>query len=569
MSADPAGLDAEGDGSPPIVSAQVAAGVGHPSHPETWGGEFALPAIVAGEFTVDYEKITGRTSPRLWTRPLRPLTREASYGYAVIDWAAERGYPLDPWERWCMVHAGELLPNGLPRFRRVVVIVARQNGKTLLLKVLILYWAYQESQRMILMTSTNLDYAREALFDTAEMAGAEPNMPKGIRRMDGIARPELRQANGQERITAPRRRVDPDDRESELIGGGTFKIATASGTGGRSLTIDKAVVDEVREHRSWDAYNAIKLAQNAVKDAQAWFISNKGDSRAIVLNGLRTTALSGRDRRIGIFEWSSPEDASPDDLGALRYANPNLGHRIDVESLMGDAITAMQEGGEALAMFKTEIMCIDVPNLMPAIDLDAWGDCAGPGGMDKLRTRVACCLDVAPDGRHATLAAAAVDGDGIVRVEIVRAWTSTHQLRRSLPLTLKRVKPKVFGWFPKGPAAAIAADLATPRQRRSQAWPPPGVEVREIRTETEAVCMGFEEIVRARGIMHPNDELLNQHVTDSRKEHHGAVWVFARRVSEGEATTPIDATYAAAGAVHLARLLPEAAKVRRLVVAPR
>jgi hypothetical protein len=236
---------------------------------------------------------------------------------------------------------------------------------------------------------------------------------------------------------------------------------------------------------------------------------------------------------------------------------------------MGDAITAMQEGGSALAQFRTEVMCIDVPNLAPAIDLDAWRECAGPGGMDKLRTRVAACLDVAPDGIHATLAAAAVDGDGIVRVEIVRTWTSTHQLRRSLAPTLKRVKPRVFGWFPNGPAAAVAADLATPKQRRSQAWPPPGVTVQEIKTETPAVCMGFEEIVRARGLMHPQDEVLNAHVTDSQKEHHGPVWVFARRVSEGEAVTPIDATYAAAGAVHLARLLPEAPRVRRLVVAPR
>ena len=569
MSADPAGAAPVPDKSSPIQSDQVTVG----QEVVAWASRqldvSRETSVVEGEFTVDYEKVTGRTSPRVWTRPLRPLTREASYGYRVIEWAAERGYPLDPWERWCAVHAGELLPDGRPRFRRVVIIVARQNGKTLLLKILILYWAYEESQRMIMMTSTNLDYAREALFDTAEMAGAEPNMPKGIRRMDGIARPELRQANGQERITAPVRRRDPEDAESPRIGGGTFKIGTASRTGGRSLPIDRAVVDELREHRSWDGYNAIKHAQNAIKDAQAFFISNKGDSDAIVLNGLRRTALEGKDRRIGLFEWSAPPDARPDDVEALRYANPNLGHRIDVESIMGDAITAIQEGGAALAQFKTEIMCIDVPNLTPAIDLDAWRECAGPGGMDKLRTRVATCLDVAPDGRHATLAAAAVGADGIVRVELVRTWTSTHQLRRSLPVTVKRVRPRVMGWFPNGPAAAVAADLAAPKQRRSQAWPPPGVTIQEIKTETPAVCMGFEEIVRARGLMHPSDEVMTMHVTDSQREYHGPVWVFARRISDGEAATPIDATYATAGAVHLARLLPEAPKVRRLVVAPR
>lgn len=569
MSADPAGLAPERDESQPIVSELVTGSVEVPAGAfEDFLSE-APPAVIDGEFTVDYEKVTGRTTPRLWTRPLRPLTREATRGYAFMEWCAERTYPLDFWERWLAVHALELLPNGQPRFRRVVIIVARQNGKTLFVKLLILWWAYEDSHRMILMTSTNLDYAREALFDTSELAGTQPNMPKGIRPMEGIPAPELRQANGQERITAPLRRADPEDAESPYIGGGTFKIATASGTGGRSLTLDRLVVDEVREHRNWDAYNAAYKAMNAIKDAQAYFISNRGDARSVVLNGLRETALGGRDRRIGIFEWSAPPDARADDLQALRQANPNLGHRIDVESLLGDALTAIQEGGGALAQFKTEVLCIDVPNLDPAIDLDAWRECAGPGGMEKLRTRVATCLDVSPDGRQAVLAAAAVDADGIVRVEIVRAWTSTLQLRRSLPATLKRVRPRVMGWFPNGPAAAVAADLATPKQRRSQAWPPPGVEVKEIRTEVPAVCMGFDEIVRARGLMHPSDELLTTQVTDSQKQYVGNVWIFSRRISSGEAATPICATYAAAGAVHLARMLPEAPKVRRLVVAPR
>src|SRR5712692_5944945 len=55
-------------------------------------------------------KIMGRTEPRLWTKPLRPLTRKTSKGYEVIDFAEMIGEPLLPWEQWAAVHALELLP---------------------------------------------------------------------------------------------------------------------------------------------------------------------------------------------------------------------------------------------------------------------------------------------------------------------------------------------------------------------------------------------------------------------------------------------------------------------------
>jgi phage terminase large subunit-like protein len=44
--------------------------------------------------------------------------------------------PLDPWQQWVAIHIGELQPDGRPRFRQALIIVARQNGKTHLCKVL-------------------------------------------------------------------------------------------------------------------------------------------------------------------------------------------------------------------------------------------------------------------------------------------------------------------------------------------------------------------------------------------------------------------------------------------------
>jgi hypothetical protein len=173
---------------------------------------------------------------------------------------------------------------------------------------------------------------------------------------------------------------------------------------------------------------------------------------------------------------------------------------------------------------------------------------------------VAVCLDVAPDGQHATLAAAAVLPDGRARVEVVRAWDNTDQLRRDLPGLLARVRPRAFGNHPNGPAAALAADLD---KRKRAGWPPKGCEVEAIRGDVAAVCMGLEEQVRAARVVHSDDPLLNAHVTGAeRLGPAGAPWVFSRR-GGGHC----DGAYAAAGAVHLARTLPPSPGKPRLVVA--
>jgi hypothetical protein len=507
--------------------------------------------------------ILGSVEPRLWTRPLRELTEETSYGFRVITFADRIGWPLDPWEAWLVIHAGELLPDGRPRFRKVLVLVARQNGKTTLLMVLILFWLFEEKQQTIMSTSTSLEYARVAWQKAVALCvGSEgvdpvPELAERMPRKGGV-----RLSNGEQTLTTS--------------DGCEYKIAATNRRAGRSLTINRYVGDEIREHDDWDAYNAAIHAMTAVPTAQAFLISNQGDARAVVLRALRRSALTfirdqTGDPRLGLFEWSSPEGSSPTDPPALAMANPNLGTRVELADLLGEAHIAMEEGGEALAGFMTEAMCMYVPMLNPAIDPAGWLECGDvESTMDALRNRVACCLDVSLDSSHATLMAAAVAPDGRVLIEVVEHWDNTRAMRRALPRVLAKVKPRVFGWIPNGPAAVVAAELKAPRPnkaRRSAAWPPPGVQVEEIRAELPAVCMGFADLVEGRQIIHPDDELINAHMADTEKLWKEDVWVFARRGSKTAPAGPIDAAYAAAGAVHLARKLPAPPRRTRLVIA--
>jgi phage terminase large subunit-like protein len=484
--------------------------------------------------------VLGATVPRLWTPPLRDLTPDTSYGYDVIDFARDvLETPLDPWEEWAVIHAGELLPDGRPRFRTVLIIVARQNGKTLLAKVLILYWLFLELVPLVLGTSTDRSYAKRTWADICEQAKGNEWL---ARRLGPKAE---RLTIGEETLTT--------------LDGAEYTFAANNRRAGRSMTLHRWVCDELREHSTWDAWNAATNAMNAVPTAQTVCITNMGDDTSIVLDSLRDSAMqyieTGEgDPRLGLLEWSAPPGADPTDLDALAQANPNLGRRVDPDALLGAALRAKRAGGLELTGFRTEVMCQRVHQLDPAIDPDAWTACGTGEPLDLAahRRQVALCLDVALDGSHASLIAAAVV-DGLVHVEVVERWAGygcTKQLRDELPAIVAKVKPRAVGWYPAGPAAAVAADLAA---RPRAGWPPRRVELAEIRGDTTATTMGLAEQVIARSIRHPNDPMLDAHIAATTRLWRSDAWVFTRR-----GAGPIDGAYALAGAVHLARTLPPA-----------
>lgn len=485
-------------------------------------------------------EVLGHTKPRLWTPELRELTPETSFGYDLIDFARDVcGTPFDPYQEWLAIHVGELLPDGRPRFRYVLILIARQNGKTLFAKVLTLYWLFVERTPLILGSSTDRSYAKRTWTQVIEMARDNEWLAPGL------GPKSIRLTIGEESL------VTND--------GAEYTFAANNGRAGRSMTLHRWICDELREHHTRDAWDSATNAMNAVADAQVIAITNQGDDSSIVLDALRTPALEYietgfGDARLGLFEWSAPPGSEVDDVEALRTSNPNAGrpgHGPDLDALMGAARRAKSAGGIELAGFRTEVLCQRVALLDPAVDPDLWADAAGePADLATHRDKVALCLDVSLDGSHASLIAAAVIGDQ-VHVDVVKAWSGfgcTKALREELPAIVAKVKPRAVGWFPSGPAAVITADML---ERRRAGWPPKRVELVELKAETAAVCMALPELVKTGEIVHGGDPMLNAHIASAQKLRRGDGWVFTRR-----GTGPVDGVYALAGAVHLARTLP-------------
>lgn len=483
--------------------------------------------------------LLGRAEPRLWTPPERPLTRATSRGYEVADFAeGVLGEPLLPWQRWLAVHALELAPDGRFRFRVILVLVARQNGKTFVLKVISLWRLFVDMARLVLGAAQSLDIAREAWQASVDTAQAVPDL------RDEVA--NVRYANGEQCLT--------------LTTGARYRIAATSRSAGRGLAVDQLNLDELREQRDWAAWAALSKTTMARPNGQIWAISNAGDDESVVLNHLREAALSGRDPSIFLAEWSAPEGCDLDDPAAIAQANPGVGYTLSEQAIRS------ARGSDPPAVYRTEVLCQRVQVLDSAVDAAAWKDCADvAGSLDGSRDKLAACVDVAPDSAHVTLAAAAVQADGRVRVEVVAAWTSTDAARFELGPLLDRVNPRVVAWYPSGPAAALAPVLRPPKltdHDGKEIKPKKARQYLELKGAGVAeACQGLADLTTARRVIHPDDPLLNAHVAGAQRYRQGDGWRFVR-LGAGH----VDAAYAAAGAVHAALTLPvEVAKPRSKV----
>lgn len=493
--------------------------------------------------------VKGHVDPRICTPPLRKLTPQTSYGFDVIRFAEEVLHqPLLEWQQQLVIRIGELLPNGNPRFKKVLILVARQNGKTHLVKVLSLYWLFVDQVRLVAGTSATLKMAMEAWNLSIEAA------------RDCELAPLIKKV-----------RVDNNDPHLLIEGGGRYIPAASNDSSLRGFTVDRLIIDELRLHKNRKAWDAGVYTTRTKPRSQIVCITNAGTDDSEVLNSLRKSAIQYidskgliGDRRLGIFEWSAPDNADAMAHESWAAANPSLGIVrpdtgdivLDPEDIQSDAIRAVEAGGVELAGFRTEVLCQHVKAMDSAVDADKWAACFDDSlSWNRLAKRSALFLDIAPSTKRATLVAAYTREDGKTQLGILREWRDENAMSRletDLEAILRQDKPRAFGWMPIGPAAS----KATLKNLKV-----PGVAIEQFTGEVADACMTFADLVRDGLLVHSSstNDLLSVQVTGAAKKYLGDRWRFERKGS-GDC----DAAFAAAGAVLLARSLPPR-KTARLI----
>jgi len=461
--------------------------------------------------------LLGRETPRLFTAPLRELTPATTRGFEAISFAEDvLGFVLHPWQRWLLLHGLELLADGTFRFRTLLVLVARQNGKTTLVQVLALWRMYVDGAPLVIGTAQNLDLAEECWQGAVEIAEGTPELAGEIE--------DVCRVNGK--------------RHLRLRTGERYKVAAASRRGGRGLAGDLIVLDELREHQTWDAWGAVTKTTMARAKAQTWGLSNAGDSSSVVLSSLRTRALAyvaGKggpddDGSLGIFDWSAPEGCEMSDIEGWAQANPSLNHPNGVTDVaIRSALATDPE-----PVFRTEVLCQWVDQVSdPVINPDTWA--ALTVGVQPM-TAPALSVEVALDRSTATIGAAWMV-NGRSHVEVVEDRPGTAWVVARCADLVER-----YGGGP------VVLDAGTESAGLESALTAAGLSVVKVNGPARvAACGGFYDAATTGALSHNGDPAIAVALANARwKDAGDGARVFSRRRSAGD----IAALYAVTLALH-------------------
>jgi phage terminase large subunit-like protein len=461
----------------------------------------------------------GCTEPRVWTKPLRELTPATTRGFECIKFAEDvLEIQLVPWQKWLLIHALELLPDGSFRFRTVVLLVARQNGKSTLLQVLSLWRMYVDSAPLTIGTAQNLDTAEETWQGALDIAEGIPDLA------DEIA--HIERANGKKTFTLTSRE--------------RYKVASASRRGGRGLSGDLVLLDELREHRTWDAWAAVTKTTMARLHAQVWAASNAGDKLSIVLAYLRLLAhlalgnpdglsetlvnlpeedeLEADEDTLGIFEWSAPPGCPINDRDGWAQANPSLGYLITERAIRA----AMRTDPEGI--FRTEVLCQWVEFLeAPPIDPAKWAECYDPDSVAAGSPVFG--IGVSWESRSAAIVSVTERPDGLPHVELVEHRPGVDWVvKRCAELDTKHI-PAAWILDPATGAGALLPDL------KNESILPHEMTVREL----GQACEDLAATVKDVGLRHLGDTALSRAMEGAgRRDIGDGLWAWSRKRSGGD-----------------------------------
>jgi hypothetical protein len=274
------------------------------------------PSLSLSQGKVLERKGKGHDLPRIET----VITDAAgSYGPEVADWA-ERilGVELMPWQRHVL--NGQLAVDAEGQFLNHVslVSVARQNGKTVALKSLLSWWLCKYSQQVgpqtILTTAHRLDLATALFQDLAPVIEAK----FGVKAVWAYGRNSIK------------------------VGDSRWYVKAARPSSGHGMSVDLIIADEVFGIDSETLDIGLLPTQRARPNplCSMWSTAGTEDSIAMLRwreQGIRAIDSGEVTNSVYLAEYSPPPDLDPMSEAAWEYANPALGHTLDIRTVQAEA----------------------------------------------------------------------------------------------------------------------------------------------------------------------------------------------------------------------------------------
>lgn len=433
-----------------------------------------------------------------------------------------------PWQVNAAHEIAKIHPDGRWASKDAALIIARQNGKTHFLRLLILTGLFLWDERLILATAQNREVARETFKLVAELIESTPELRERTE--------YIRFANGQEEIKIRSLFGDYSNR---------YKIVAPNG-GSRGHSADRVIIDELREQKDFEAHAAIIYTMQARPNAQFVGASNAGDSTSVVLNAMRDRALadisSGKPSTQLWLEWSGRPNCAIDSVEDLAMANPALGHTITIENLLARL-------GDPVANVRTEQLCQWVDSIESPFDMEWWSECldANLELFPGLPTWLA--VDISWDRCSAALVGGQQLEDSRVAIGLIQEWNS------AVPIDVIDIARAVAEW------ARIYQVRSVGFLRNGGMHLAPVLQQHRIPVSILTVsqyAQACDELLAAmsgRRLVHSGQDELTQQIANVVKSPMGDAWIIGRK----DRTAQVVAAVGAALVTHFAtKPVPEA-----------
>jgi len=439
--------------------------------------------------------------PRLHT----PLLKGKSRGNEIIELAERIGMPLMEWQKWVVEDMMKVDNDGNFRRKTIGLLIARQNGKTHLARMRIL-WGLLNGERIVAMSSNRnmaLDNFREVAFI--------------IQTNDWLAdqlahKPRL--ANGQEMIT--------------FKNGGRYEIVAATRDGSRGKTADLLFIDELREV-TLEAWTAARPVTRARPNAQTLVTSNAGDAFSQVLNDLRERALSYPSPTFAWYEYSAPQGCDIWDKKNWYLANPALGITI-TEDVIAEAVAT-----NPVEATRTEVLCSWIDSLVSpwangTIEATTDPDLELPIGLPTV-----FAIDVSPSKRDGALVAGMLLPNGKIGIGIMELWTS------EIGIDELKMADGVMAWVKKYHPQKLLYD------RYATASIAQKLQNNGVMTEDCSgqhfyqACSDLAEALVNNRLVHSGQKEFVDHMNNCAMKTNDAGWRIVRRKSAGSVAGAISA----------------------------
>jgi hypothetical protein len=466
------------------------------------------------------------------------------------------GYAPDAEQQLALDATFALTAAGRSAASTVVLLACRQNLKTGGIKQIELGWLFVTGERLVVHSAHEFDTSRETYRDMKEIIDGTPILRKRIAYMHDT----------------------PADMSIETVTGSRLVFKTRTKGAGVGKSPRKIVLDEgyalIPEHMS-----ALRFSISAQPDPQVIVGSSAAHEESDVLRTFVERGRAGGEARLAYLEWCIREGVSAcrdgancshvygkavgcvlDDLDALRAANPQLGKRLQVQTILDERVECVtvdlaakffrERGGlhdEAVAEGHDSV-------LTPM--REAWPDRADTGS--RISSRVAFGLDVTPDAGTTSIAAYGLRSDDVGHGELIEHRPGTRWVVDRLVELVDEHEPVCLVVDPSGPAGRFLKRL---RAFRREDGEPVFVELDEDEVPDEGqvrlVLMGGREYAQACGALaddvvndafrHIGQTQLADALTGARTRPLADAWAWSRKNSSVDISPLVAVTLARDG----------------------